>query len=146
MRSYLLMMIAVTVLAACNVQIGTLDENDPRRNQPGVHVGEFRITQTADNRPQYTLMTCTTVDRLRSQLNRVLPVQASTRWAEQAIRSNQIQHLRSWGCNERVIRGYPFLEWVGRYQSPSGQWFTLYEVWQREGRVTRAYSMGFTAR
>jgi hypothetical protein len=83
---------------------------------------------------------------LRTQLNRVLPVQAPTLWAEQTIRANQIHHLRSWGCNERLIRGYPVFEWVGRYQSPSGQWFTLYRVWQAEGRVSRAFLMGYTAR
>ena len=138
--------VTATVFAGCTLRVGTVDPSHPDYHRPGVAVGEFVIRETEYHGPRYAIMTCTNERTLRRQLDRVLPVRAMTRQSAREMRNTQISHLTGWGCNERVVRGYPSFERAGNYQSPSGQRFTIYRVWQRDGRIRRAFNMGLTAR
>ncbi|MFN3188267.1 MAG: hypothetical protein ACK42D_01845 [Candidatus Paceibacteria bacterium] len=140
------LMTSVLVLQGCTLRVGNVEASDPRYNASGVVVGTLEIRDTPYHGPRHTIMTCTNEGALRRQLDRVVPVRALTRGTAREMRDNQISHLTGWGCNERVVRGRPTYEWVGSYQSPSGQRFTIYRVWQRDGNTRRAFNLGLTAR
>jgi hypothetical protein len=143
---YALLILFAYVLAGCTIRVGDVSPSDPNYNRPGVVVGQLRVTETPYHGPRYALMTCTNEDALKRQLERVLPVQALTHQAARQIRNDQIEHLTSWGCNERVVRGYPVFEWVGWYRNAAGQGFTMYRVWQTDRGVAKAFNLGLTAR
>lgn len=128
------------------LRVGTVDPSHPDYNRPGVVMGQFEIRETEYYGPRYAIMTCTTESALRDQLDRVIEVRALTSRLERQIRSSQISRLTGWGCGERIIRGRPIFQLVGRHVSPSGERFRIYQVWQRDGNIRRAFSFGFTAR
>lgn len=128
------------------LRVGTVDPSHPDYNRPGVVVGRFEIRETEYHGPRYAVMTCTTESALRGQLNRVTDVQALTPRLERQIRDNQVSRLTGWGCNERIVRGYPSFQRVGSHTTTSGQLFGIYRVWQRDGNIRRAFDFGLTAR
>ncbi len=138
----------ISGLGGCTgtLRVGYVDPADPEYNRPGVVVRPLRIRTPEYHGPRYAVMTCTTESALRGQLNRVTDVQALTPRLERQIRDNQVSRLTGWGCNERIVRGYPSFQRVGSHTTTSGQLFGIYRVWQRDGNIRRAFDFGLTAR